>query len=119
MNGSRPACDASEGHTPKCAKTCEKGYTVPYTKDRHFGQKSYSIKSEESQIRAEIYKNGPVEGAFSVYADLLQYKSGKFLNVLNFRPKNLVCLFFIEYEIKVKNIPNKLKYTNYVVKILN
>lgn len=25
---------------------------------------------------AEIYKNGPVEGAFSVYSDFLLYKSG-------------------------------------------
>lgn len=26
---------------------------------------------------AEIYKNGPVEGAFAVYEDFLMYKSGK------------------------------------------
>lgn len=26
---------------------------------------------------AEIYKNGPVEGAFAVYSDFLMYKSGK------------------------------------------
>lgn len=77
MNGSRPACDAGEGHTPKCTKLCEKGYTIPYTKDRHFGKKSYSISSKVEQIQKEIMMNGPVEGAFSVYEDLLQYKSGK------------------------------------------
>lgn len=26
---------------------------------------------------AEIYKNGPVEGAFIVYEDFLMYKSGE------------------------------------------
>lgn len=29
------------------------------------------------QIQTDISTNGPVEGAFSVYEDLLSYKSGK------------------------------------------
>lgn len=29
------------------------------------------------QIQTDISTNGPVEGAFSVYEDLLNYKSGK------------------------------------------
>lgn len=29
---------------------------------------------------AEIYKNGPVEGAFIVYEDFLMYKSGEHLH---------------------------------------
>lgn len=33
--------------------------------------------SEEEQIKNEIYKNGPVEGAFTVYEDFVLYKSGK------------------------------------------
>jgi len=28
------------------------------------------------QIRSEIYTNGPVETAFSVYEDFMNYKSG-------------------------------------------
>lgn len=41
------------------------------------GKTSYSVLSNEKQIQAEIYKNGPVEGAFSVYEDFVLYKSGK------------------------------------------
>lgn len=40
------------------------------------GCSSYSISRNEKEIMAEIYKNGPVEGAFTVYSDFLQYKSG-------------------------------------------
>lgn len=41
------------------------------------GAKSYSVPSEEEQIQSEIYKNGPVEGAFTVYEDFVLYKSGE------------------------------------------
>ena len=37
---------------------------------------AYSIRNDEEQIKAEIMKNGPVEGAFTVYADFPSYKSG-------------------------------------------
>lgn len=40
------------------------------------GYSSYSVASDENEIKAEIYKNGPVEGAFTVYSDFLMYKSG-------------------------------------------
>lgn len=43
------------------------------------GCSSYSVSSNEEEIKAEIYKNGPVEAAFSVYADFLMYKSGECL----------------------------------------
>lgn len=76
MNGTRPSCDASEDHTPKCVEQCEKGYKIVYKKDRHFGTKAYSITEDVQQIQKEIMTNGPVEAAFTVYQDLLQYKSG-------------------------------------------
>lgn len=41
------------------------------------GKSSYSVLSDEEQIQNEIYKNGPVEGAFTVYEDFVMYKSGK------------------------------------------
>ena len=41
------------------------------------GKTSYTVLSEEHQIRSEIYKNGPVEGAFTVYEDFPLYKSGE------------------------------------------
>lgn len=38
---------------------------------------SYGVPQEQDQIQLELYKNGPVEGAFTVYEDFLLYKSGK------------------------------------------
>ncbi|KAE8605451.1 hypothetical protein XENTR_v10015145 [Xenopus tropicalis] len=76
VNGSRPACKGEEGDTPKCVKQCEDGYAPVYGSDKHFGATSYGVPSSEKEIMAEIYKNGPVEGAFLVYADFPMYKSG-------------------------------------------
>nr|KAF6400745.1 cathepsin B [Rousettus aegyptiacus] len=52
-----------------------------YKEDKHFGCSSYSVPSSEKEIMAEIYKNGPVEAAFSVYSDFLLYKSGVYQHV--------------------------------------
>lgn len=40
------------------------------------GSDSYGVPSSQKEIMAEIYKNGPVEGAFLVYEDFPTYKSG-------------------------------------------
>lgn len=45
------------------------------------GKQSYNVPSDEKQIMQELYKNGPVEGAFIVYEDFLLYKSGEALIV--------------------------------------
>lgn len=73
--GKRPPC-GDIVDTPNCIHMCEKGYNVSYKEDKHFGKKSYSLERNVKQIQTEIFKNGPVEGAFSVYADFLNYKSG-------------------------------------------
>uniref|UniRef100_A0A673U887 Cathepsin B n=1 Tax=Suricata suricatta TaxID=37032 RepID=A0A673U887_SURSU len=80
VNGSRPPC-TGEGDTPKCSKICEPGYTPSYKEDKHYGCSSYSVSNSEKEIMAEIYKNGPVEAAFSVYSDFLLYKSGVYQHV--------------------------------------
>ncbi|XP_019659798.1 cathepsin B isoform X2 [Ursus americanus] len=80
VNGSRPPC-TGEGDTPKCSKFCEPGYTPSYKEDKHYGCSSYSVSSSEKEIMAEIYKNGPVEAAFTVYSDFLLYKSGVYQHV--------------------------------------
>lgn len=72
--GLRPKC--SEQSTPKCLHTCETGYGVDYQKDKHFGLSSYSVPNDVAQIQAEIMQHGPVEAAFTVYADFPSYKSG-------------------------------------------
>jgi len=70
--GKYSPCGASKP-TPKCQKSCVNGAT--YTQDKHFGT-AYSVPSDESAIRQEIYKNGSVEAAFTVYEDFPTYKSG-------------------------------------------
>ncbi|CAG9761295.1 unnamed protein product [Ceutorhynchus assimilis] len=81
VNGTRPPCTGDDNKTPKCVQQCEKTYTITYDQDRHYGSKAYSVASRVEQIQMEISTNGPVEGAFSVYADLLNYKSGVYQHV--------------------------------------
>ncbi|KAM6991923.1 cathepsin Bb [Tautogolabrus adspersus] len=75
VNGTRPPCQG-EQDTPKCVEQCVDGYSPSYPKDKHFGKRTYSIPSDQEQIKTELYKFGPVEAAFSVYADFLLYKTG-------------------------------------------
>ncbi|KAL1516758.1 hypothetical protein ABEB36_000619 [Hypothenemus hampei] len=75
VSGSRPNCTEG-GKTPKCVAQCEEGYPISYANDRHFGSKAYSLSSRVEQIETEIVQNGPVEAAFSVYEDFLNYRSG-------------------------------------------
>jgi len=74
-SGQYPPCQG-EQPTPKCQKTCESSYNSTFANDKRFGKSAYSISDDETQIMTEIMTNGPVEGAFTVYADFLSYKSG-------------------------------------------
>jgi len=58
-------------------RTCEGNKSIAYSGDKHMGALSYAISNEVSQIQAEIKKHGPVEAAFTVYADFPTYKSGE------------------------------------------
>ncbi|XP_041978013.1 cathepsin B [Aricia agestis] len=78
--GDRLPCKGDTA-TPKCYRTCEKGYPKTYKEDKKYAKHVYSIRGGEDHIRAEIFKNGPVEGAFTVFADLLTYKSGVYRHV--------------------------------------
>ena len=74
-SGSKKPCEGSEP-TPKCKKSCREGYNVSYSDDKHKVSSHYSIANDEEQIKNEIYLNGPVEAAFTVYSDFPNYKSG-------------------------------------------
>ncbi len=76
--GKYPNCTAIQ-RTPKCEKKCEASYTTPFAQDKHFGKKAYSVHRSVSAIQTEIMTNGPVEAAFTVYADFPTYKSGTYL----------------------------------------
>lgn len=54
------------------------GYEKSYDSDKYHGKHAYSVMSRPKQIQVEIMKNGPVEAAFTVYADFPSYKSGRF-----------------------------------------
>jgi len=79
-SGDRPPCSEGGG-TPKCQKTCDSGYTVPYEQDLYFGASSYSVKKKVQDIQLELMNNGPVEAALTVYDDFLLYKSGVYQHV--------------------------------------
>jgi len=67
---------SGDADTPECTQQCIPGYNKTYSADKRFGTKAYSISSDVKQIQAEIFKNGPVEADFTVYADFPNYKSG-------------------------------------------
>lgn len=73
---------SGEGSTPKCMNKCTNDdYKVDFKTDKHFGDKSYSVKRDETHIQQELYQNGPVEAAFTVYEDFINYKSGVYQHV--------------------------------------
>lgn len=73
--GSRPACADIPTHDTKCVQSCDSP-SVRYEDSLTFGQKPYGVLTEQ-QIQLEILTNGPVEAAFDVYEDFLNYKNGK------------------------------------------
>nr|AAO60044.1 midgut cysteine proteinase 1 [Rhipicephalus appendiculatus] len=70
-----PNCTHPEP-TPKCQHVCRKGYEKSYEEDKHFAKNVYRLLKKCDAIKTDIYKNGPVESAFFVYADFPSYKSG-------------------------------------------
>ncbi|XP_052752070.1 cathepsin B-like [Galleria mellonella] len=78
--GPRPQCD-SIVNTPKCIKSCQAIHNTQYEKDKQYAKHVYFISEGEDQIKAELYKNGPVEASFQVYADLITYKDGVYKHV--------------------------------------
>jgi cathepsin B len=72
-----PACPSSEYPSPKCSKQCASTsqYKTAYADDKHKASRAYSV-SGAAAIQQEILANGPVTGAFTVYADFPTYRSG-------------------------------------------
>jgi len=64
--------------TPACVKNCESNYTGTWATDLHYSQKPYSVPA--NSIASEIYTNGPVEAAFTVYEDFIHYQSGVYVH---------------------------------------
>lgn len=60
---------------PQCKQSCENNYT-DYTADKRRGKDWYTVAPNEDDIKAELFKNGPVTTGFSVYDDFVHYKHG-------------------------------------------
>jgi len=81
VNGTRGPCEEG-GRTPKCHHYCEnKSYNTKYKDDLTHGQKAYSMPEKPKDIMVELMTNGPVEAAFTVFADFPNYKSGVYQHV--------------------------------------
>jgi len=68
-----------EQPTPACTQQCQNG--AVWANDKHFSKSSYSVPSDQDSIKQEIYTYGPVEAAFTVYEDFVNYKSGVYKHV--------------------------------------
>lgn len=56
--------------TPECVSKCREDYKTPFEDDKHFGEEGYAVQGVKD-IQKDIYENGPVSAAFTVYSDLL------------------------------------------------
>ncbi|RDX71752.1 Cathepsin B-like protease 2, partial [Mucuna pruriens] len=79
---SHPGCEPAY-RTPKCVRECVDGNQL-WKKSKHYSVNAYTIKSDPHDIMAEVYTNGPVEVAFTVYEDFAHYKSGVYKHVTGF-----------------------------------
>ena len=70
-------CPAAIYPTPKCQRSCNND--SKYYDEKRFASKVYAVKGEVD-MAAEIYKNGPIEGAFTVYEDFLTYQGGVYVH---------------------------------------
>nr|CAB3495080.1 unnamed protein product [Digitaria exilis] len=74
-----PGCEPAYP-TPVCEKKCKVQNQV-WQEKKHFSVNAYRINSNPHDIMSEIYKNGPVEVAFTVYEDFAHYKSGVYKHI--------------------------------------
>merc|ERR1712196_214698 len=71
------ACsDLPSYSTPKCTSECsESAYPTAYADDKVYAKSAYTLRTV-SNIMKDIYENGPVTVAFTVYEDFEAYESG-------------------------------------------
>lgn len=62
---SHPGCEPAYP-TPKCVRKCQVKNQI-WAESKHFSVNAYRVDSDPYSIMAEVYKNGPVEVAFTVY----------------------------------------------------
>jgi len=77
QNNTKNPCPSNEYPSAPCPSQCDAKWSGPsWSANLHQASNVYNIDGGETAIMQEIYKNGPVETAFTVYADFLSYKGG-------------------------------------------
>ena len=79
--GPHGPCDIEYRPTPKCENKCQDGYEKTIEEDLWYGNDSYYVSNDEQKIMTEIYENGSVEAAFTVYEDFVLYHEGIYQHV--------------------------------------
>jgi len=81
--GKYQPCPSQEYPTPACPSACDSNSSYPtaYGADKHVFTTAYSVPADPVQIQQEIMTNGPVEVAFTVYADFETYTGGIYHHV--------------------------------------
>ncbi|KAI0512337.1 hypothetical protein KFK09_012976 [Dendrobium nobile] len=74
-----PGCEPAYP-TPRCVKKCHVKNLL-WAENKRFSVNAYRINNDVHDIMAEIYENGPVEVAFTVYEDFAHYKSGVYRHI--------------------------------------
>jgi cathepsin B len=73
------AVQKKPGDTPACEAACEKGYALTYKQDKHKGASGYAVGNGVQGMQQELFDNGPIVSAFTVYEDFYNYVSGVYV----------------------------------------
>ena len=74
-------CDQVPTVAPTCGKTCPSNTSINYATDKVKGASSYAVGPDVESIKQEIFANGSVTAAFTVYEDFLTYTSGVYQHI--------------------------------------
>ncbi|VDO80467.1 unnamed protein product [Soboliphyme baturini] len=66
-------------NTPACKRTCIRGWKKSFQDSMYYGSGAYALKSEASAMQ-DIFENGPITSAFTVYNDFYYYKKGVYFH---------------------------------------
>jgi len=77
QNNTKNPCPSQEYPSAPCPSQCDSSWSGPsWSADLQKASSVYNVDGGETAIMQEIYSHGPVETAFTVYADFLSYTSG-------------------------------------------
>lgn len=72
-------CVSRPAPAVKCVQQCGDG-KMPWAQSKRFGLAPYLLDRNETHIRMEIFKYGPLGAQMTVYSDFASYKSGVYIS---------------------------------------